>query len=168
MNCRELELVAIEYVEGVLPASARDALHAHLARCAPCAERVRGLSAVNNLLDGWEGMQPSASFDARLQQRISQQQASQGWQRFADRYLRFPFARPALAGALLSVLLVAVALVRYYPGSSPVAVNQPSPAEAAAAPSADELALYQDLRVLENWELLSNFEVLQELNEATP
>jgi hypothetical protein len=82
--------------------------------------------------------------------------------------LRFPFARPALAGALLSVLLIAVALVRYYPGSSPVAVNQPSPAEASAAPSADELALYQDLRVLENWELLSNFEVLQELNEATP
>jgi hypothetical protein len=32
----------------------------------------------------------------------------------------------------------------------------------------DELALYQDLAVLEDWELLTNFEVLQELNRTTP
>ena len=74
-----------------------------------------------------------------------------------------------MAGGVLAVFLVAVALLRYYPSSFSVPATEPQSAPATlVAAGADELALYQDLPVLEDWEMLSDFEVLQELNGKTP
>jgi hypothetical protein len=83
--------------------------------------------------------------------------------------LRLPSAGPALAGAVLAVVLAAVVLVRYDPSSFSAPATEPAPTPLALiSASTDELALYQDLPVLEDWEMLSNFEVLQELNGKTP
>jgi len=167
MNCKQLERYAIEFIEGAAFPE-REAVERHLAICAACAERLQGFSDVSRLLDGWEGIQPSASFDARLGQRVAAQPAAAGWwERLTGGWLRFPSASPALAGAALAVVLAAVALVRYDPFSFPATEPQPAPV-ALVSPAADELALYQDLPVLEDWDMLSNFEVLQELNGKTP
>ena len=172
MKCKELQAQALDYLEGTLARQEREAVELHLSACAVCAERVRGFREVNRLLDTWEGVQPSASFSARLEQRIAAQLGAGGrwWDRFAFPFLYRPHARPALAGAALAVLLAAVALVRYFPSSTPAGLTAPQspPIVATISDDTDELALYQDLPVLEDWELLTNFEVLQELNRTTP
>ena len=173
MNCKELEFHAIEYLDGTLASGQAQAVELHRADCAACAERLRGFSAVSGLLDGWEGIRPSAAFNARLEQRILEQPAAAAgwWSRLSSRFVLLPFGKPALAGAMLAVALIAAVVVQYYPGS-PGAISQGPTASPATAPVVtagnDDLALYQDLLVLENWELLSNFEVLQELETTTP
>jgi anti-sigma factor RsiW len=170
MNCRQLEEQAIAYLDGKLPRSEADAVRGHLATCAGCSERLRGFSDVSSLLDGWEGMQPSASFNRRLHQRIMAEAApSAGWlQRFSGWLQPASFAKPAFAGALLGMMVIAVALARFIPESqTPIASNRTiGPTLTTAFEGNDELALYQDLPVLENLELLSNFEVLQELQTS--
>jgi anti-sigma factor RsiW len=170
MNCRQLEEHAIAYLDGKLPRNEADAVRGHLAGCAGCSERLRGFSDVSSLLDGWERMQPSASFNRRLHERIMAEAApSAGWlERFLGRVQANPFGKPALAGALLGMMVIAVVLARFIPGP-PTATSSDRASVAMlteAAEGNDELALYQDLPVLENLELLSNFEVLQELQTS--
>jgi anti-sigma factor RsiW len=171
MKCNELEVYGLDYLDGTLGRQEREAVELHLSACAACAERVRGFREVNRLLDAWEGIQPSPSFSARLQQRIlAQPSASHRWLDWlALPFLQRPYAKPALAGIVLGMLLAAVALVRYFP-STPADLTAPQAPRMVATISdgTDELALYQDLAVLEDWELLTNFEVLQELNRTTP
>ena len=77
----------------------------------------------------------------------------------------FPLGKPALAGAVLGMMLFGVILARYYPASS--ANLTPATTEtsivANISDGSDEL-----VPVLENLDLLSNFEVLQELKTTTP
>jgi hypothetical protein len=77
--------------------------------------------------------------------------------------------------ALLAVVALGAALIGYSPRSSqtPSAaasaagdIEAPPVVVALASGSVDEVALYRDLPVLEDWEVLRNFEVLQELSSA--
>lgn len=172
MKCNEIEIYAIPYLDGTLPAREREQVELHLRGCSACAERLRGFSEVSSLLDNWEGIQPSASFNARLQHRILAQPAASAswWERIWVRLIPLPLSKPVLAGAVLAVMLVAVAVVRYSPSPFGAAGTEQgtTPTVAVLSDGPDELALYRDLAVLEDWELLSNFEVLQELNTSTP
>lgn len=171
MNCRQMESHAIAYLDGKLKREQAEAFGRHLAGCTACAERLHAFSTVSSLLDGWEPVEPSASFNARLQQRIlAESAAAAGWRDRLALWLRLDsLSKPVLAGALLGVIAFAVVLARYIPGTS-VPIPQGTANTALVATSfegTDELALYQDLPVLENLELLSNFEVLQELQTTT-
>ena len=74
----------------------------------------------------------------------------------------------AIAGALLGLIVLAVALIGYEPGTLIDDAPGTTIADVVAPLEGnEELALYQDLPVLENFELLNNFEVLQELQTAT-
>lgn len=171
MKCKEVEIHAIAYLDGKLAARQREAVELHLEGCSACAERLRGFSQVNHLLDGWEGIQPSASFAARFEQRLLAPPGASAswWDRFPRRLAQVPLGNPVLAGAMLAVIVLAVVLIGYSPTSpETVAQHTTPPIVATLAEGADDLALYRDLPVLEDWELLSNFEVLQELNEMTP
>jgi hypothetical protein len=118
------------------------------------------------LLDAWEPIQPSASFNARLQQRILEEPAAgiSWWERVVLPFGTFSGWSPLTATAMLAVVLCAVFVAWYSPiAPETIALNNTVVSDGGA----DELALYQDLPVLENWEMLSNFEVLQELDTAT-
>ena len=172
MNCSQIEMNAIAYLDGKLARAKADAFRRHLAECSPCAERLRAFSDVSSLMDSWAPVEPSASFNARLQQRILSEPAAQGsWLDRLSLWLpaKNPLGNPALAGALLGMIVFAVGLARYAPGTSvSFAPNTTDTAVVASFEGTDELALYQDLPVLENLELLANFEVLQELQNTTP
>ena len=171
MNCRQMERHAIAYLDGKLAGEKAAAVARHAAVCTACAERLRAFSDVSSLLEAWEPVETSASFNARLQQRILAEPARHaGWLDRVSLWLPVnSFGRPAIAGALLGLMVMAVALARYSPGTSiPIAAVTANPAMVATTfEGSDELALYQDLPVLENLELLSNFEVLQELRTTT-
>ena len=172
MNCRAIETHAVDYLDGKLSRADGKAVELHLAACASCAERLRGFSEVNRLLDGWEAIRPSASFNARLEQRIltHPELESGWWERFSLGFRLFPFAKPALAGVVLGIMIFAVIVARYSPASFDTVSSDSAttPVVATVSSGNDELVLYQDLPVLENLDLLSNFEVLQELKTPTP
>ncbi len=191
MKCVDLENLAIDYVDGTLAAGARTSLETHLSVCVPCAARLREFSGdvshVGLLLDSWPTIQPSASFDQMVLQRIRSQEpatispatssatspVASWWSRFAAAFLA-PLARPALSSALAVVMIAAFSVVRYFPGSTALDDSgQTGGPVVAILDSYEDIALYQDLPVLEDWEMLRNFEVLQdevlqEMKGSTP
>ena len=162
MNCKEIESYAIEYLDGKLAGDNLRAVELHLEGCAACSERLHGFSDVSGLLDSWPAIAPSPSFNARLAQRLASPEANSlgWWERLSATLNWFPVGKPALAGALLGMILFGVVLARYYPGSTHTVVPAPVdvPIVAQLADSNDEL-----VPVLQNLDLVSNFEVLQDL-----
>src|SRR3972149_2666158 len=129
MRCNELEIYAIPYLDGTLSAREREDAELHLRGCAACAERLQGFSEVSNLLDEWEAIEPSASFQARLEQRILAQPlaSARWWERLWFRLVPLPLSKPVLAMGMLAVILAVVAAVRYSPvPSGSVATGQES------------------------------------------
>ena len=169
MNCQRLETLWVPYLDGELPAGQQKAVAAHLAACVSCAERVKGFAEVSGLLEQWPGIEPSPWFNTRLQQRLAQETTSAGWLR--NGFLRLiapPLHNPILAMTMLVVVCLAVILTTYSPAPpEQLASEQPS-VTVALASGLDEVSLYRNLPVLEDWEMLRNFEVLQELESKNP
>ena len=170
MKCNDLETNAIAYMDGKLPPAQRNAMELHLAVCPACRERIEGFTQVLGLLDEWEGVQPSSFFQTRLTARLEEEAVTQGWWKNAWRaWIPRPVTGSLFAIVFAVVVTVGVVLLRYSPTPSPVEMSQPAaPAVAVVASAGDETALYQDLPLLEDWEVLRNFEVLQELSNTTP
>ena len=164
MTCKEIEIRAIAYMDGRLSPPERETMEQHFHGCPACAERMQGFVQVSGLLGQWEDIQPSAGFQARLGQRIHEAAPAGGWESFWNRLLPVPAPSPVFATVLMVVLLVSVVLVRYSPAPQETfARQQPAATASAGSPGVDELALYQNLALLEDWEVVTNFEVLQEL-----
>lgn len=164
MTCQEIENRAIAYLDGKLSPPEREAVEQHFQRCPACAERMRGFAQVSALLSEWEDIQPSAGFQARLEQRIQETAPAGWWESFWSRLLPVPAPSPAFATVLLVVVLFSAMVMRYSPAPGETFVNQQPEATASAIPQAvDELTLSQNLALLEDWEVVTNFEVLQEL-----
>jgi anti-sigma factor RsiW len=171
-NCTELEVLALDYLDGTLGGAERAALDAHLAACAGCAARLREFSAsfgeVRQLMEAWPSMQPSRDFDRRVLEQAAAESARPAglWSGMLAPFFS-SLLRPAFAGTLSAVLLAAFAVVRFFPATSGdlAQLNDPY---TSGVDSGDEVALVQDLSDLDDMDLLSNFEVLQEMKGATP
>ena len=164
MTCQEIESRAISYMDGRLSPQERETMAQHFQSCPACAERMQGFVHVSDLLGGWEDIQPSPGFHARLEQRIQETASAGWWESFWSRLLPVPAPSPVFATVLMVVLLVSVVLVRYSPAPQETfARQQPAATASAGSQGVDELALSQNLALLEDWEIVANFEVLQEL-----
>jgi anti-sigma factor RsiW len=125
----------LPYVDGRLKESERREMEAHLAACAACRLRVNEFRAVTGLLDELPQIEPSAAFDARVRARVAAEPVKQSWWAWLTPSPRVVFAA--------SLLLFATVWI----GTNP---NQPTIAQ-------------EDMPVLENYDVLSNFEPLTEL-----
>jgi anti-sigma factor RsiW len=167
MNCKQIESRLIDYLDGNLGAPERERMELHARSCALCAERIRGFLNVFGVLDEWKGIEPSASFNRRLDERLEAEPArAPFWGYFFGRLVPLPAGNPVFALALLVVVSLAALVVGYSP-SEPrnlAAQHSQSYASAASAAGVDDFALFQDLPVLEDLDVLRNFDVLQELN----
>jgi anti-sigma factor RsiW len=135
MSCNRMENRILPYVDGRLKESERRGVEAHLAACAACRLRVNEFRAVTGLLDELPQIEPSAAFDMRVRARVAAEPVKRGWWA-----LFTPSPRVAFAASLLLLATVWI-------GANS---NQPSIAQ-------------EDLPVLENYDVLSNFEPLTEL-----
>jgi anti-sigma factor RsiW len=132
-----MENKILGYVDGRLKESERLEVEKHLAACVMCRMRVNEFRAVNGLLDELPTIEPSAAFDLRVHARVAAEPVKQSW------WAAFlPAPRVAVAAAML--LLATIFVGKY---SKP---NQPQIAQ-------------EDIPVLENYDVLSNFEPLTEL-----
>jgi anti-sigma factor RsiW len=139
----------LSYVDGRLKENEKPEVEKHLATCASCQLRVEEFRAVSGLLDELPIIEPSPAFDARVHALVAAEPVKQAswwdWMRVSPRV--------ALAAATL--LLAALWLGWQRPA------GQPQPW--GGNPQVADEQMMQDLPVLEDHDLLSNFEPLKEL-----
>ena len=137
MSCNRMESRILPYVDGRLKESERLEVEKHLAACAACRLRVNEFRAVSGLLEELPVIEPSEAFDLRVHARVAAEPVKQSWWAWFA-----PAPRVAFAASLL---LLATVWIGIHSGS-----NQPQIAQ-------------EDIPVLENYDVLSNFEPLTEL-----
>jgi anti-sigma factor RsiW len=142
MSCTRMQNKILAYVDGRLKESERLEMEKHLAACGACQLRVNEFRAVTSLLDEVPQIEPSAAFDVRVRARVAAEPVKQGWWAWFA-----PSPRVAFAASLLLLATVWVA-------------SRPSEHQLTAA---DEAQINQDLPVLENFDVLSEFGALTDL-----
>jgi len=142
MSCSRMENKILAYVDGRLKESERLEMEKHLSACGACQLRVNEFRAVASLLEEVPQIEPSAAFDVRVRARVAAEPVKQGWWA-----LFMPSPRVAFAASLLLLATVWVA-------------SRPTDRTLTAA---DEAQINQDLPVLENFDVLSDFGALTDL-----
>ncbi|MFI5098689.1 MAG: zf-HC2 domain-containing protein [Candidatus Acidiferrales bacterium] len=148
MSCGKMESRILAYLDGRLKESERLDAEKHLAACAACRLRVNEFRAVSGLLDELPVIEPSPEFDVRVRARVAAEPVEESWWA----WLRIP---PRVAFAA-SMLLLAAVWMGYYQRPQQVQLPWNNPVEADAQ-------MMQDLPVLEDHDVLSNFEPLKDL-----
>jgi anti-sigma factor RsiW len=145
MSCERMESRILGYVDGRLKESERLEVEKHLAECAPCCLRVNEFSAVSGLLDELPLIEPSPEFDTRVHARVAAEpQPKADWWAWVHVSPRIAFAA--------SMLLLMALWIGYRTGA-PITPNIQN----------DDQAMMQDLPVLEDHDVLQNFEPLKDL-----
>ena len=145
MSCNRMENRILAYVDGRLKESERAEVQKHLADCAPCRLRVQEFSAVSGLLDELPLIEPSREFDTRVHALVAAEPAPKAsWWAWLNVSPRIAFA---------ASLLLLMALWIGYRSETTV----------APLPANDDQAMLQDLPVLEDHDVLQNFEPLKSL-----
>jgi anti-sigma factor RsiW len=137
-----MEKKIMGYVDGRLKEGERLEMEKHLSTCAACRVRVNEFRAVNMLLDELPMIQPSVAFDVRMQARVAAEPAKQSWWAWFA-----PSPRVAFAA---SMLLLAMVLLGSRPADSSLS-------------AADIEKINQNMSVLENYDVISDFAPLSEL-----
>lgn len=143
MSCNRMESKILPYVDGRLKASEQREVETHLAKCAACRVRVNEFRAVSGLLEELPQIEPSGAFDARVRARVAAEPVKQSWWAWLA-----PSPRVAFAASMLLFATVWI-------GSRPT--------DPGRAPVAEQAQIESDLPVLENYDVLSNFEALTDL-----
>lgn len=144
MSCTRMENRIVAYVDGRLKESERLDVEKHLATCAACQLRVNEFRAVAGFLDELPQIEPSAAFDVRVRARVAAEPVKQGWWAWFR-----PSPRVAFAASLLLLATVWVA-------------SRPQSPDRTLTP-ADVAQINQDLPMLENMDVLSDFGPLTDL-----
>jgi anti-sigma factor RsiW len=132
-----MEKWILPYVDGRLKEGERLEVEKHLAGCAACQLRVNEFRAVSGLLDELPVIEPSAAFDVRVHARVAAEPAKRSWWTWYVPAPRVVFAA--------SMLLLATVWVGVQSRTNQSAIAQ------------------EDVPVLENYDVISNFELLTEL-----
>ena len=147
MSCSRMENKILGFVDGRLKESERLEMEKHLLTCAACQLRVNEFCAVNVLLDELPMIEPSAAFDLRVHARVASEPAKQSWWAWF-----MPAPRVAFAAATLALAMAWV-------GSR-------MPDSALNAGDIDKIN--QNLSVLENYDVISDFAPLSDLSQQAP
>jgi anti-sigma factor RsiW len=142
-----MESRILGYLDGRLKENEQLEVEKHLAACAACRLRVNEFRAVSGLLDELPVIEPSPEFDLRVHALVAAEPVKESWWA----WLR---VSPRVAFAASMLLLVALWMGRWSPNAS-----TPPPIDLAQA----DAQLMQDLPVLEDHDVLSNFEPLKDL-----
>jgi anti-sigma factor RsiW len=146
-----METRILGYIDGRLKQSEQREMEKHLAACPACTVRVNEFRSVGSLLDELPMIEPSAAFDIRLQARIAAEPVKQSWWSWLG-------AAPRVLAAA-SMLLLATVWVARRPLDRSDMANTTGGEET-------QIMQDQDLPVLEDYDVLANFEPLTELPQA--
>jgi len=142
MNCGRMENKILPYVDGRLKERERLEMEKHLATCAACQLRVNEFRMVAGFLEELPEIAPSAAFDVRVRARVAAEPRKQGWWAWFA-----PSPRVAFAASMLLLATVWIGWRNEMPQATP----------------AEEAQIDQNMPVLENYDVLSEFGALTEL-----
>jgi anti-sigma factor RsiW len=142
MSCVRMEGKILGYVDGRLKEGERLEMEKHLATCSTCQLRVNEFRLVSGFLEELPEIQPSAAFDIRVRARVAAEPKKQSWWAWFA-----PSPRVAFAASMLLLATVWIGTRNE--------VQQPSAAE--------EAQINQNMPILENYDVLSEFGALTEL-----
>jgi anti-sigma factor RsiW len=149
MNCKAAEKILVAYLDGRTDPGRRREMEAHLAECQSCRGRARQFGELWGILDELPVLAPSLGFDAAVRARIAQEPHRAGpWG-----WLVVP--SPRLAIGVTALLVFSIWL------SSLPRVQRPSPGAFTGIEA--EFRMIEDLPMLEDYDVLLNFEALSEL-----
>jgi anti-sigma factor RsiW len=148
MSCNEMEGRLVEYLDGLARPAERRVIEQHLAFCVECRNRAHEFQAVWSALGDVPTISPSPAFDASLRARLAAEPARQSFWSWLP--------SPRLAFAM--IVLIAVSA---WVSSMPQATHDQ--AMPSLIGNEAEFQMISDLPELENYELLSKFDVLSEL-----
>ena len=152
MKCEQMEHRLIAYLDERANPAERREVEAHLAVCGPCRSRAEEFRALWGVLDEVPTEVPTPDFDARVRARIAREPRPSAF------WWLLPSPRLAFAASLLLLLSVWIS-------SLPPAIHSTP----AIPPSSEaEFKMIKDLPVLEDYDVLANFDALSELPVATP
>lgn len=149
MSCAKILSGILPYIDGRLQEKGRAEIEKHLATCASCRLRMEQFRTVGVLLDQLPVIEPSIAFDVRVRALAAGVVVRQGW---------WPSLKVSPRVALAaSVLLFAALWLGLY--------ERPhTPTLPWSDPQIADEQMIQDLPVLEDHDVLSNFEPLRELS----
>jgi hypothetical protein len=153
LSCEKTVKDILPYIDGRLQEERRAGVEKHLKTCAPCRLRTDRFRAVSTLLDELPVIEPSTAFDTRVRALLSGEPLKSSW------LARLRFSPRAVFAA--SSLLLATVWLGFFERPS-------TPALPWSDPKVADEQLIQDLPVLEDHDLLSNFEPLKELPSWIP
>ena len=156
MNCAKLDERLIPYLDGKLAGNELREMEAHLGACAACRRRADEFRAVAGLLDELPVIEPSPAFDLRVRARVAAAPAPQNWWAWLT-----PSPRVAFAATLLLTLTIWTTRV-------PVEHDAYDHGAPTATSAEEDFRMIKDLPVLEDYDVLSNFEPLADLPQQPP
>jgi hypothetical protein len=146
MSCSKMENKIMGFVDGRLKESERLEMEKHLLACGACQLRVNEFRSVHALLDELPMIEPSAAFDLRVHARVAAEPAKQSWWAWLT-----PSPRVAFAA---SMLLLATVWIGSRPQENPLSAS-------------DIDSINQNMSVLENYDVISDFGALSDLPQPT-
>lgn len=159
--------------QGILAEREMKSVKAHLGDCVTCRNLFERYLRLDSVLDGWmPAVEPSPWFDARLRAALASltpASASTGFRWLGSSWARWL----ALSGVTVCLLAGAVLTrhtLRLHRQQSSAAVTQVARSEkpnAVQSEAAQELKMYQNLPVLEDYDMLANFDVISELPKGS-
>jgi anti-sigma factor RsiW len=144
----EMENKLVEYLDGRARPAERRAVEQHLAGCSACSARAEDFRLLWGAIEDLPLISPSPAFDASLRARIAAEPAPRSF------WAWLPAPRLAFATAALVAMSVWMASV-------PRVVN--NEAAMSRVPAEADFSMIRDLPVLENYDVVSKFDVLSEL-----
>ncbi len=159
--------------QGILPEREMKSAKAHLENCAICRDLVERYRRLDSVLDGWApAAEPSPWFDARLRAAVAAVKpasASPSLGLWGSSWARW-LALSALTTCLLAGAVLTRHTLRLHRQQSSAAVTEVARSEkpnAVQSEAAQELKMYQNLPVLEDYDMLANFDVISELPKGS-
>ncbi len=146
MNCERFETQLIAYMDGRATEAERGEVELHLVACSECRARIEDFGRLWGVLDEAPAHEVSPAFDVRLRARMAAE------------------PRPSLLGWLLPQPRLALAMSLLFALGVWISMLPPAPNEIAR--SEEEFKMIKDLPVLEDLDVLANFEALSEVPPA--
>jgi anti-sigma factor RsiW len=147
-KCDDVSNQLIAYLDRRANSADRAEVEDHLASCASCRTRAEEFRMMFGALDQIETIEPSASFDARVRERITQEAR--------PRWFSWLVPQPRLAFAMALLLVLSVWMAKLPRENANVA---------ATGTEQQDFDAIKDLDVLENYDVLSKFDALDEVPE---
>lgn len=128
LDCKKIQPLLSEYVDGALPGDSAWEIKLHLSSCAVCSRVADELSATTKMLSSLPRLDTSAGFEKALARRLAEQALQPrpaGWKDILRGWWETPrVRRPSLATAAgLAALVPVVAILTYNARNAPQTVS---------------------------------------------